>query len=297
MNVNRAAGNGWFDDSLVAPVSSFFPGDVPADRRERMDLLMYGRDTTVPKHEVRWNWVADVPFGKNKWLGGNSNRLVDALIGGWQVSGMGNWKRNYFRLPQNIWPTGEKVEFYGKQYPIEDCRSGICRPGYLLWNGYIPAHQINSVDANGRPNGVMGLPANYKPAGEPLWPFPADYRSRTAATDPHYAFYGSNFVWYQLTDTATPVRINFNGNQLGSPLHPWRNQPILSTPLWNCDASIFKSFSLTERMRLRVQADFFNVFNVPGDGWNAGADGIVGAWTNHNPSGPRTTQLSARFTW
>jgi hypothetical protein len=53
----------------------------------------------------------------------------------------------------------------------------------------------------------------------------------------------------------------------------------------------------TERLKLRVQADFFNVFNVPGDGWNAGADGIAGAWTNTNPSGPRTTQLSARFTW
>jgi hypothetical protein len=34
-----------------------------------------------------------------------------------------------------------------------------------MWNGYIPAYQINSVNATtGKPNGVMGVPANYKPA-------------------------------------------------------------------------------------------------------------------------------------
>jgi len=35
---------------------------------------------------------------------------------------------------------------------------------YLWWNGYIPANKINSVDVNGKPNGIMGVPANYKPS-------------------------------------------------------------------------------------------------------------------------------------
>jgi hypothetical protein len=297
VNSNKAAGHGWYSDSSVPPMSSFLPGELPADRKDRMQLLLYARDTTVPKHEIRWNWIADLPFGRGKALAGGVNKLLDAVIGGWQVSGMGRWKSNYFMLPQNIWPTGENVEYYGQKYPIEDCRSGVCRPGYLLWNGYIPAHQINSVDASGKPNGVMGVPSNYKPAAQPLHPYPADYRSRTAATDPNYANYGSNFIWIPLTDTTTPVRFNLTGNDTGSPLHPWRLQPILSTNIWNCDAAMFKSFSFTERLRLRVQADFFNVFNVPGNSWSAGADGIAGAWTNANPSGPRTMQLSARFTW
>ena len=218
VNTTKAAGHGWYSDSSVAPVSSFLPGSVPTDRNERMRLLLYTRDTTVPKHEIRWNWIADLPFGKGKPLLRQSNALVNALVGGWQVSGMGRWRSNYFKLPTNIWPNGNKVEYYGQKYPIEDCRSGTCRPGYLLWNGYIPAHQINSVDAKtGKPNGVMGVPSNYKPAGEPLFPYPADYRNRTAATDPNYSYYGNNYVWFNLTDTTTPVRINMNGNSHGKP--------------------------------------------------------------------------------
>ena len=62
------------------------------------------------------------------------------------------------------------IEIYGYKYPIEDCTSGACFPGYLWWNGYIPANRINSMDAQGRPNGIMGVPANYKPAATPLIP-------------------------------------------------------------------------------------------------------------------------------
>lgn len=296
VNATKAAGHGWYSDSSVAPVSSFLPGAVPADRNERMRLLLYTRDTTVPKHEIRWNWIADLPFGKGKPLLRHANAWLDAIAGGWQVSGMGRWKSNYFSLPTDIWPTGNKVEYYGHKYPIEDCRSGACLPGYLLWNGYIPAHQINSVDAKtGKPNGVMGVPANYKPAGEPLWPYPADYRSRSAATDPNYSYYGNNYIWFNLTDTTTPLRFNMDGNSTGSPLNPWNNQPILSSSLWNCDASIFKSFSIKERAKLRVQFDFFNVFNVPGNEFAAGGDGIAGTWFNKNDA--RVMQISARLSW
>jgi len=33
------------------------------------------------------------------------------------------------------------------------------------------AQCINSVDANGKPNGVMGVPANHKPSTAPLIPW------------------------------------------------------------------------------------------------------------------------------
>lgn len=295
VNAVKAAGHGWYSDSSVAPVSSFLPGTVPTDHHERMKLLLYTRDTTVPKHEIRFNWIADLPFGKGKPIAGNANSLLNAFIGGWQVSGMGRWRSTYFSLPTDIWPTGDKVEYYGHKYPIEDCRSGTCRPGYLLWNGYIPAHQINSVDANGKPNGVMGVPSNYKPAGQPLFPYPADYNSRSAANDPNYAYYGSNYIWFNLSDTDTPYRFDLTGNDTGSPLHPWRNQFIRSTNLWNADAAIFKAFPIKERAQFRIQFDFFNVFNTPGNDYAAGNDGLVGTWTNQFTA--RTMQASARLTF
>jgi len=298
VNANKAAAHGWYSDSSLAPVNSFLPGTVPTNDSDRMRLLLYKRDTTIPQHEIRFNWIADLPFGKGKMLAGNANRLVDALIGGWQVSGLGRWKSNWFDLPADgteLWPTGNPVEYYGHQYPIEDCRSGTCRPGYLLWNGYIPAHQINSTDPKtGKPNGVMGVPSNYKPAAAPLHPYPADYLSRSPSTDPRFNDYGTSNVYLPLND-GTTYRMEMTGGTAGSPLHPWINQPIRSTNIWNVDASIFKTFAFSERFKLRVQADFFNVFNTPGNNWGGGSDGLVDSWTNANT--PRVTQLSARFTW
>ena len=297
MNTNKAGAHGWYDDSMVSPVSNYLPSTVPTDHQERMRLLMYKRDTTVPQHEIRWNWVADVPFGKGKRILGNSNKFVNAFIGGWQISGMGRWQTKWFSLPTGAnWPTGEKVEYYGHDYPIQDCRSGSCRPGYLMWNGYIPAHQINSVDASGKPNGVMGVPSNYKAAVSPLFPYPADYRSRSAATDPNYANYGTSYVWLPVTNDPTGLyRMNLSGGYNGSPVHPFINQPILATKLWSVDTALFKSFSIRERAKLRVQADFFNVTNTAGNPWGAGADGLVSTFSG--AQGPRSVQLSARLSW
>ena len=291
INTFRAGGNGWYSDSSVEPIHEFLPGAVPADRHERMKMLLYMRDTTVPKHEVRWNWLVDLPFGKGKPLGGHARPWLDALIGGWQVAGMGRLWSNYFPVPTDLLPTGTPIQYYGHKYPIQDCRGGECLPGYLLWNGYIPSYQINSFDANGKPNGIMGVPPEYKPAVQPLWPYPANYLSLNPNADPLYGYYGSNTVWIPLKD-GTVQQIDFGG------LSPFINQNILSTRLWNVDASMFKSFNIRERAKLRVQFDFFNVFNVPGNSPTPVDDtGVAWTNTNANPSGPRVMQLSARLSW
>jgi hypothetical protein len=239
VNSTKAANHGWYYDSAVEPVASFLPGTVPTDRTQRMRLLMYARDTTVPQHEIRWNWIAELPFGRGKAIGRNSNAWLNAAIGGWQVSGLGHWNTNWFTLPTGNYPTGTPVQSYGHKYPIQDCRSGACRPGYLMWNGYIPANLIN------KPNGVMGVPSDYQPAVAPLFPYPADYNSRSAATDPNFNYYGTNTAWIPITNSSTPYQTDLtpygNGGLAGSPISPWINQPILSTSTWAQDASIFKA--------------------------------------------------------
>lgn len=285
LNYNKAAAHGWYGDSGVDPVSSYLPGVVPADHAERMRLLLYGRDTTVPKHEVRWNWIVELPFGRGKKVLGSAPKVLDYVVGGWQVTGMGRLRSNYFSLPTDIYPTGNKIEYYGHKYPIQDCRSGECIPGYLLWNGYIPAHQIN------QPDGIMGVPADYKPAGQPLWPYPTNYNSLNEDNDPNYNYYGTNTVFVKLKDgTMQPV------DKVYGDLHPWRNQPIMSTMNWTTDASIFKNFRFGERVNLRFQADFFNVFNTPGDDWTPiDSTGIV--QTNYSMNDARQLQLTLRLYW
>jgi hypothetical protein len=293
INSNKAGSHGWYYDSSVTPVSSFLPNTVPADYKQRMRQLLYARDTTVPQHEIRFNWLLDLPVGKGKRIAGNARGVLNQVIGGWQLSGLGRWNTNWNVLPTDMYPTGVPIQYYGHKYPIQDCRSGTCLPGYLLWNGYIPAHQIN------KPDGIMGIPANYKPAASPLWPYPADYNSRSGATDPNYDNYGTNLGFLPVTDSSTPYQIDLtpsnSGTPAGSPLSAWNSQPMLSTNLWNVDSSIFKTFAIKEKVRLRLQFDFFNVFNVPGNSFSTGDDGIAFTYTNQN--NPRTMQISGRLSW
>ncbi len=40
------------------------------------------------RHNFNANWLAALPFGRDKWLFGNVNRALDAIIGGWQLTGI-----------------------------------------------------------------------------------------------------------------------------------------------------------------------------------------------------------------
>jgi hypothetical protein len=287
-NTMMAGGNGYSGTSIIPELNQYMPGEVPTDMDARNRLLNYQRDIGVPKHRVRWNFLLDLPFGKGKPILGDAGRLLDRLVGGWQIAGMGSLQSTYLTLPSGLFPTGNKVETYGYQHKIQDCTSGTCYPGYLWWNGYIPAYQINSVDANGKPNGYMGIPADYKPAVEPLWPFPADYRSRSAATDPMYGFYGGNTLWVPTNDGKVQ-RTAWTG------LAPLRQQYLPSVRQWGLDASLFKTIPINERFQARLNVDFFNVLNHPGNPNSVGTTGMLA--TRNSGGGARILQLTGRFTW
>jgi hypothetical protein len=288
-NTFMGGGNGFSTVSNIPAVNQFLPGAVPTDIDQRNKLLNYQRDTTVPKHRARWNFLVDLPFGKGKPLGSSAGPLLDRLIGGWQIAGMGSLASTYFTLPAGLFPTDTPVEIYGYKHPIQDCTSGTCYPGYLWWNGYIPAYRINSVDAAGKPNGYMGIPANYKPAVQPLWPYPADYLTRSSGTDPMYAFYGGNTVWIPLAGVSAPQRIAWGG------LQPLRQQYLPSVRQWGLDASIFKTIPIKESLNLRLNVDFFNVLNHPGNPNSIGSTGMLA--TRNSGSGARQLQLTLRLNW
>jgi hypothetical protein len=270
----------------VSSVDQYMPGAVPTDLQDRIEFLNYRRDTSIPKHRVQWNWLMDLPFGKGRALAGNAGGALDKIIGGWQLAGTGTLRSNYFALPTNNWNfTGEPVETYGYKYPIEDCRSGACYPGYLWWNGYIPANQINSRDANGKPNGYMGIPADYKPSVTPIIPWPAT----PVAGDPNAPYYGTNNVWIPLKNNTTQ-RVGLNNN-----LHPWRNQFLPSVRQWDLNASLFKNINFSERFSARITADFFNVFNMPGNPNSVGGDGMLS--TRNSGKAARVLQTSIRLLW
>jgi hypothetical protein len=182
------------------------------------------------------------------------------------------------------------LEKYGEKYKIEDCRSGVCFPGFLYFNGYIPANQINSVNAQGRPNGVMGVPEGFKPAAAPLIPWgstalPANAPANTVLSQ----FWDTNNVWLPLNNN-TVQRLTFNDN-----LVPWRNQYMRGPNQWFMDASLFKFTNIGEHLTLRLNIDFFNVFNNPNNPTAVTSDGIL---TTRNSGSPaRVTQLTVRLSF
>jgi len=288
--VNRDTDDTQAADAIMA-VNQFLPGAVPADPQERNRFLNYKRDPNTPKHQFRWNFIVDLPVGRGKKLLGNSNGVLDGIVGGWQIAGLGNIRTNYWTLPTDIYPIGGRnIEVYGYKYPIQDCRSGACYPGYLWWNGYIPANRINSVDANGLPNGVMGVPTDYKPAAQPLIPagstaLPPNAPANTVVSQ----FWDTNNVWIPLND-GTVQRVTFNDN-----LHPWRNQYMPGVRQWFQDISLFKFIKITEQTSLRFNVDFFNVFNHPNNPTAIGGDGVLA--TRNSGSAARVTQVGLRLIW
>jgi hypothetical protein len=275
----------------VQAANQYMPGAVSTDLDQRNAFLNYQRDTGIPKHRVKWNWLVDLPVGKGKLLGKNAGGALNKFIGGWQLAGIGSVWSSYFSLPTGNWNlTGEPIHLYGYQYPIQDCRGGSCIPGYLWWNGYIPANQINSHDASGKPNGYEGVPANYKPAVTPLIPWGSTTLPANAPANLNISqYWDTNNVWIPLKNGTTQV-VGFNPG-----LHPWRNQYLPSVRQWSLDASLIKNVPIHEALSLRFAADFFNVFNHPDNPNSVGGDGFL----NCRLSGqnPRVLQLGLRLNW
>ena len=293
-NAYRLGGNSFRDSPGTIP-AQFLPGTVPTDPAALNRFLNYQRDTGVPKHRARWNWIYDLPFGRNRAFVSKSPRWLNSMIGGWSLTGSGTIVSTWFALDSSDWGfTGAPVQVYGTKYPIDDCTATPasaktpqdvrCYQAYYYWNGYISPKLVNSVNQYGMPNGIEGLPANFKPAVTPLVP----YGTPGAATGD----YDTNNVYIVLSN-GTRQQVAYNTG-----LNPFRNQYRLGPFNWDQDASIRKTFRFTEdgRVSLRVALDVFNVLNNPG--LNApGANGITDVNTSFGAYGfvPRQVQGSFRL--
>jgi hypothetical protein len=82
----------------VSSPNQYLPGVVPTDYNTRNALLNYARDIGIPKHEVKWNWLIDLPVGRGKKIAGHASKLLDKFIGGWQLAGVGQLSSSYFTL-------------------------------------------------------------------------------------------------------------------------------------------------------------------------------------------------------
>ena len=46
-------------------------------------------------HQINANWVWELPFGKGRWIAGNAHGIGEALVGGWQLTGLARWTSGF----------------------------------------------------------------------------------------------------------------------------------------------------------------------------------------------------------
>jgi len=111
-------------------------------------------------HQFNANWVWEMPFGKGKWLGKDSGNAVDAVIGGWQLTGLARWTSGFPVSVTN-----------GAQWPTN-------------WQLAGDATQIGPVSTNGavkNPDGTVNIFGTEAQAAAALSNYQADFPGQVGA--------------------------------------------------------------------------------------------------------------------
>jgi hypothetical protein len=260
------SGNGGINDTsgqAQVPESIQLLGEpnLSLDQLLRLD---YYNSTNVPRHHIRFNGIYDLPFGRGKHFGKNASRALDALIGGWQLATIGDWR-------SGNWLSVSASEYlFGDPTLSADQRLTLYlngRPQRLYFRGDFDPTRATNVDLQK----LESLVAVNR-AARVVHPLGAAFDNRL----PQLLANGTTRLT-SITDT-----VNFNARAF-----------IVGPRAWNTDASLFKNFSLSERLKLRLTADFFNVFNHPNDVNPNSTTGLQDLSTQTND--PRIIQFSARL--
>jgi hypothetical protein len=114
-------------------------------------------DTT---HQVNANWIAELPFGQGRWIAKDAHGVLDAVIGGWQLTGLARWTSGF--------PFGVSN---GSQWPTNWQQSGF-------------ATQIGAVSSHGavkNPDGTVNIFGNAAAAAAVLANYQADFPGQVGA--------------------------------------------------------------------------------------------------------------------
>jgi hypothetical protein len=85
-----------YDDEASDPVGN------------RMSRHDYGPVQEMPNHLLHFNFVYELPFGKGRPFASGLHPVAEAILGGWQLSGLGSWQSGQFLTVTStgISPTG-----------------------------------------------------------------------------------------------------------------------------------------------------------------------------------------------
>jgi hypothetical protein len=277
--------------TMTSPFGTLTPGAVPpalpngtpnwAEYHKLAVFEAYKIDSAIPLQRIRANGIIDLPVGRGKRFLSNSNRLLDELVGGFQLAGdFALYSQDYQPASSNWGPTNP-LKTNKHNAPITDCRSGVCHASFLWFNGYIAPTALTA--ANGgtcTTKCVTGLPASYAPYLTPI------------DNTPGTTNYGTNNVQVALLNGST-VTVAYSPGPAGN--NPYAKTFLHGPMNYGADLSLFKMFPITERVKMRLTLDAFNFLNVQGYNNPSTTDGTESLLSSANT--PRQLQLTLRLSF
>jgi Carboxypeptidase regulatory-like domain len=262
--INSGAGGGRVPENHQI----FGSPNLSYDERLRM---VYFNSTNVPPHRIRYNGIVELPFGKGKAIAGNLSGPANALIGGWQVAAIGDWRSGYW--------------------------SSVASSRYIFSDPTLRPDQRVEMTLD------KATPA---PTRARLW-FRGDFDPTRAAD----VTGGDLFALVPVDRSQRAIRQlgpAFDNNlqqtlangivrntAIGELYNPSPRAFFLGPGAWNVDLSFYKFFRIKERVNTRFSADFFNVFNHPNDVSPDGVTGLQDLGRQNNDA--RVIQFALRFEW
>ncbi len=97
----------------------------------------YGNVAAVPRNRFILSGVYDLPFGRGRQFGSGVNRLVDGVLGGWQLSSIFLWQSGSFLTPYiggSADPSGTGSGIIGRpQFPDRVANGNLSNPTRQDW--------------------------------------------------------------------------------------------------------------------------------------------------------------------
>jgi hypothetical protein len=245
----------------TVPSNNDILGNPSLSLSQRLKLVYYNSNA-VPPHQIKWNGIYELPFGRGKHFASHVSRALNEIVGGWQLAYIGNWRSGNWmgvsgymfanpklspsqRLKMNIFGHNQELYFMGDFDPTQATNVDLTKLEAL-----VPSDRSQRA----------------------LHPLGSDFSGRLP---------------FLLADGT--IRKTSVGDLLNWTPHNF----LLAPRLWNEDFSVFKYFDITERMKLRFTSDFFNLFNHPNDKNPNGTTGLLNLSVQTND--PRIIQFSARL--
>ncbi len=225
--------------------------------------LVYTNSSQVPPQRITWNGIYELPFGKGKKFLGNGSRLADAFAGGWQIAFLGTWDHGFWM--------GVNPNDYIFANPAlsSDQRLRLTYSGQnqILWfAGSFDPTLASNVDSS-----KLQQLVPIDRSAQRIHPVGPNFDNRVAQK-----LANGSVVQTGITDNVSSNARNF----------------LLGPPAWSQDASLYKYFRFTEKVRLRMSGDFFNVFNHPLLNNPNSTTGLINM--SSQPNAPRIIQVGAR---